>query len=613
MNTNDGKRPNILLILADDLGLDDLGHAGQPGARTPRLDALAAGSVRFSDFTVNPVGAPSRATLLTGRHFLRTGVAHVHGGKDFLHLDEETLPQVLRRAGYATGMWGKWQLGDAPGYEPWERGFDEAYSARLHQHFPAEGRWNGRTVAHPGRWSDEVLVDHALEFIARHRHAPWFAFLPTMSPHGPFAAPEAFIAPHRAPGLSEAYATLRGMVSHLDHQIGRLLDHLDATGVAEDTVVMFLSANGPARETAALSDADRATRKVSARRGWKGDVWENGVRSPLLVRGGSRWAAREIGAAVAMEDLFPTVLELAGHDPRVPGAEGRMRDGASLAPLLRDEPGAAAVRAIFNYAHAGWPPGDRPHDPDGTHDEYRPVPPAARATLAEADQVISVRRGPWKFLRNPDVNTRAEGARPTEWLVNLAEDPGEEVNLVAEAPLVAVKLRRELEVWWDSIREEPHSFGAPEFFYPGAEGGVVVVPAKAACALSPGLRNTATVLKGWIHAGRAADYRLQVTEAGAARVCLRWARPSAGATRWRVTVRVVGGGSARADFDVPAGAREAEPPPLELDRAGRGLLRVELVESAAAEAVWLETITLAPALLAGARSFPRLGPPLVQA
>ncbi len=587
-------RPNFLVILADDLGCDDLGAYGNALARTPVLDALARRSVVFDDFTVNPVCAPSRATLMTGRHFLRTGVSHVHGGKDFLHLDEMILPQFLRRAGYATGMWGKWHLGDAPGYHPWERGFDEAWSARLYRHFPAEGRWNGRPVPHEG-WADAAMVNYAIDFIDRHREGPWLAYLPTMSPHSPLRAPEEFVAPHRGPGVSEALATLRGMISHLDHQLGRLFAHLDATGLTENTVILFLSDNGPARETGALSDADREARKIAGRRGWKGDIWENGVRSPLLVKQGARWTPRRAPTPVAMEDMLPTLLELAGLPPE-PGTGERARDGASLLPVLERRRGAEAARTVFNYANPGWPPGDRPYDPDGTRDEYRPVSADERERLPGVEQVISVRRGPWKFARNPDVNTRLEHAEASEWLLNLQEDPGEMMNMIEDAPLVADKLRCELDRWWEDVRSEPHAFSAPEFFLPGEESDALSIPAKTACALADGLRNTVTVLKGWTRAGQAADYHIRINEPCAAEVAIRLARPLSMASVWRVSARV-GEREIACEYGIAPGEIEGVARlPLDFDTVGAGALRIELIGLSVGEEAWLEALTLAPRL-----------------
>lgn len=520
---------NILLILADDLGLDDLGFAGNPRAATPVLDRLAEESVRFDDFTVNPVCAASRASLLTGRHFLRTGVSHVHGGKDFLHLEERTLADHLRSQGYATGLWGKWHLGVAPRYYPWQRGFDEAWMARLYKHADPEGLLNGQPVQHEG-WADAVMVDYAMDFIERHADRPWFAYLPSMSPHGPLKAPEAFVAPHRREGHSENYAVLQGMISHLDHQLGRLFHFIETRGLAEDTLVIFLSDNGPCIEEAALTDADRAARKLGGRRGWKGDIWENGVRSPCLIRQGTRLPARRVSVPVCIEDLFPTVLEAAGLP--VPAPVDRPLDGFSFAPLLRGQ-SQSVPRPIFNYANPGWPPGRHVYTPDGIRDEYRPVAPDEKRAQRTADQVVSIRRGAMKWLLNPDINTRLEDT-PTAWLVDLANDPGERNNVAAAGHVQSADLRKALERWWESILDEPHAFQAPEFIFPTPESDTLHIPGKAPCQLGGDLLNTVHALKGWNKAGQFARYHLKVEHAVDVTVRLIFDRLPPGRVTWQL-------------------------------------------------------------------------------
>ncbi|MGC1481544.1 MAG: sulfatase-like hydrolase/transferase, partial [Chthoniobacterales bacterium] len=155
---------HVIVIQADDLGIDDLGFSGNPLAHTPNLDRFATEAIQVLDFTVNPVCAPSRATLLTGRHFLLTGVSHVHGGKDFLHLNERTIADAMRSAGWRTGMWGKWHLGRGPRYDPWERGFEEAYAAELYDHKNTHGELNGEGVQFE-KWGDDAIVDSALDFL----------------------------------------------------------------------------------------------------------------------------------------------------------------------------------------------------------------------------------------------------------------------------------------------------------------------------------------------------------------------------------------------------------------------------------------------------------------
>ena len=158
-------KPNIILIQADDLGWDDLAVHGNQFVDTPALDKLAAEGIQFKQFYVNSVCAPTRASLLTGRHFLRTGVSHVHGGKDFVNLNETLLSETLKINGYRTGMWGKWHSGKTNGYFPWQRGFDEAYMAQLYKHENSEGLLNGKTVQHQ-KWASEVITDYAIDFPA---------------------------------------------------------------------------------------------------------------------------------------------------------------------------------------------------------------------------------------------------------------------------------------------------------------------------------------------------------------------------------------------------------------------------------------------------------------
>lgn len=246
------KRPNIILLLADDLGYADLSVHGSRVFETPHLDQLAQRSVQFANFYVNPVCAPSRAALLTGRHFLRTGVSHVHGGKDYIHLGETLLPEALKANGYVTGMWGKWHSGMATAYFPWERGFDEAFAANLYQHQNPKGLLNGQPVERQG-WADSLIVEDAIRFIEQHRQTgrPYFAFLPFLAPHTPIKAPDADIAYFQQKGLSENFAALAGMIYHLDRrnwqQAGDFATyqiHVDEAGAYEVRIPQALFLKG---------------------------------------------------------------------------------------------------------------------------------------------------------------------------------------------------------------------------------------------------------------------------------------------------------------------------------------------------------------------------------
>lgn len=505
-------RPNFLIIQCDDLGVDDLGW-NNPLVYTPTLDALAAESVRFTDFTVNPVCAPSRATFLTGRHFLRTGVSHVHGGKDFLHLDERTLGDHFLAAGYATAMWGKWHSGSTEGYLPWQRGFSEAWMADLYVHREARGRLNGQEMK-TGRWSDEVLADYAIDFMRRNRSLPFLAYFSTLTQHSPHDAPERWVEFYRKRGCSEALARLWGMVSFLDEQIGRVLAELAVLGLSERTVVVFMSDNGPAIEQRALSDEDRAKRKVMGLRGWKGDLYENGVRSPLFIRWPAQFGPREEKVNTDLVDLAPTLLEMAGVKPL---AGAPLMDGRSfLSGLLQTQP-AVNAPTVINYAHRGWLTSGPAYSLDGLPGEYRPIASTERPDLSLAEQSLSIRQGNWKLILNPDY--AATDAGPLRFLVDLAEDPREETNLCDKFPEIAAELENTLRGWWEQTKAEPHAFASPVFpLRPGTNR----IPAGAPFQVVGSAFNTALELKGWLAPGDAATYRLVSPHAGEASLQVGW-------------------------------------------------------------------------------------------
>jgi arylsulfatase A-like enzyme len=237
-------RPNVLLILTDDQGWDDFGCSGNEYLKTPRLDRLAEESVTFSNYYVTPVCAPTRAALLTGRHYLRTGVSHVHGGKDFIHPDEVLLPEMFQKAGYVTGMWGKWHSGKTSGYFPWERGFDEAYMATLYIHKDNPGLFNGVPRKHEG-WTVETLTDYAIDFIKRNKDKHWFAYVPYLTVHSPLDAPEELIDKYRQQGLGLDLSKVYAMLEQLDGNIARLLDCIDNLDSDHETLILFFCDNGP--------------------------------------------------------------------------------------------------------------------------------------------------------------------------------------------------------------------------------------------------------------------------------------------------------------------------------------------------------------------------------
>ena len=190
------RKTNVLLLLADDMGFDDLSIHGNPYITSTNLDKLARESVQFSDFSVTPVCSTTRASLLTGRDFYKTGVSGVHGGRDFLHRSETLMSDLFKNSGYNTGMWGKWHVGKTEGYLPWDRGFDEAYYAELYDHETSHGYHNGKLVEHKP-WVSEVVTDYAIDFMQRSKEEsqPFFAHVSYLAPHEPWLAPDEYVTP----------------------------------------------------------------------------------------------------------------------------------------------------------------------------------------------------------------------------------------------------------------------------------------------------------------------------------------------------------------------------------------------------------------------------------
>ncbi len=453
-------QPNILLILADDLGWDDLGNHGNSIIETPNLDRLAGESVQFSQYYVTPVCATTRASLLTGRHFLRTGVSHVHGGKDYLHLDETTLAEALKKAGYATGMWGKWHSGRTTGYFPWERGFDEAFMARFYDYYDNEGMLNGEPHKTEG-WVTGVLANMVIDFMKKNREVPFFAYLSLLTCHAPLDVPQEYIEKYRKKGLSQNLSTLYGMVDHMDYHIGRLLVSLEQMGITENTLVLFMSDNGPAVINRWLTDEDRKTRYVNGMRGHKGDIWENGIRSLLFVRYEGRFPPGTVHRLCDVTDIFPTLIELAGASVDI---QGLKLDGRSILPYLQGNFSGHPDKEVFLYANPGWPPTDRPWTPEGVKDEYRPWKYSEGNQLAYPGQIMGIRTEDYKLLYN---TVSAAGSLLVDKsgyaLFDIRKDLKEHRNILAEEAEIGAEMRRMLGDWHTSVFHDSHAFESPVF------------------------------------------------------------------------------------------------------------------------------------------------------
>ena len=327
--------PSLLLVLADDMGYGDLSLHANPNLRTPHLDRLAAEGLEFRSFYVQPVCSPTRAELLTGRHAVEVGVTGVHAGEERMDTSAVTLPEVLAKAGYRNGLFGKWHNGAQAPNHPRARGFERFFGY-------TEGHWatyfdaplleRDDTLTRGRGYLPDELTDAAIAFLAETRDVPSFTMLSLPTPHSPMQVTDAYYHHRVAPSVTpaerdrdnRANSPLRedttftraalAMVANIDDNVGRLLDALDSLGLAANTVVVFMSDNGP-----------NSNRYNAGLRGQKGSVDEGGTRSPFLIRHPGRIAkGTQETDPVCVRDLLPTLVDYLGLDVGVPaGVVGR--------------------------------------------------------------------------------------------------------------------------------------------------------------------------------------------------------------------------------------------------------------------------------------------------
>ncbi|GIW82898.1 MAG: N-acetylgalactosamine-6-sulfatase [Gemmatales bacterium] len=342
------ERPNILIILADDQGWGDLSVHGNKNLSTPNIDSLARDGALFERFFVCPVCSPTRAEFLTGRYHPRGGVYSTSTGGERLDLDEKTIAQWFKEAGYATAAFGKWHNGMQHPYHPNARGFDEYYgfcSGHWGNYFDPVLEHNGKLVRGKGYITDD-FTNHAIEFITRHKDQPFFCYVPFNTPHSPMQVPDRFYKKfanlelqcrHREPEKEDVAFTRAAlaMCENIDWNVGRLLKTLEELHLAENTIVIYFSDNGP-----------NSWRFNGGMRGRKGSTDEGGVRVPFLIRWpGKIRAGRRIPQIAAAIDLLPTLADLAGIEIK----GGKPLDGISLKPLLLGNARSWPDRMIFSH------------------------------------------------------------------------------------------------------------------------------------------------------------------------------------------------------------------------------------------------------------------------
>ena len=432
-----GKKPNFILVITDDQGHGPVGRHGHPWIRTPHLDKLHDTSTRFDRFLVSPTCSPTRAAIMTGRHPLKNGITHTILERERMTLDATILPQVLATADYTSGIFGKWHLGDEDPYQPHKRGFEEVFihgaggigqayncscaDAPGNKYFNPVIRHNGSFVKTDGYCTD-LFFTAALGWIhkVKDQEKPFFAYITTNAPHGPFIAPPKNTKHFTNLGFSAKTAGFYGMIENIDENMGRLMGKLDEWGLYENTVLIFMSdngmtGNGSGRGKVGTSkDGKPLLAYNSNMRGQKGSADEGGVRVPFFVRwDGVLKPGRDIDRIAAHIDMLPTFADIAGIDKLPTGQV----EGRSLVPLLKNPKATWKDRYLFTQK-ARWRTGSEPNNHQW--------------------KAFAVRNQRYRLVDNN--------------LYDMAQDPAQATNIADKKPEVVKELRAAYDEFWKEAR-----------------------------------------------------------------------------------------------------------------------------------------------------------------
>jgi len=435
-------KPNIILIMTDDQGYGDFGAHGNPKIQTPNLDAFAKQSMQLRHFYVCPVCSPTRSSLMTGRSTYRTGIVDTAFGRSMMHPDETTLAEILGANGYRTGLFGKWHLGDNYPLRPQEQGFQEVLAIKgggLGQpsDLPDGGSYFNPILLHNGKperqqgYISDIITTAAINFIKAKSAKPFFVYMPFNCPHGPPEVGDDELEPYKKMNLAldqfpktgapvigkysiETTARIYAMVTNIDRNLGRLFKALDTHKLADDTIVIFLTDNGP-----------QQPRYNSGFRGLKASVYEGGVRVPFYARWPGQFPAGKGSDVVAAHiDVLPTLLAASG----VALPKGLKIDGISVLPALKGEMMPTPERTI----HIQWHRGE--------------VPDMGRSYMARGPQ--------YKIVQPQGVQPGPAPKDAKIELYDIINDPAEQTNLADKHPEIVEKMRKDYEAWFKDVKAD---------------------------------------------------------------------------------------------------------------------------------------------------------------
>ncbi len=420
-------RPNIILVMPDDVGVGDYACLGNPIMLTPAVDAFKMQGLAFTQFHVSPTCSPCRSALMSGRHEFKNGVTHTILERERMNLKTFTLPQTLKTVGYTSGVFGKWHLGDEEAYRPESRGFDEVYihgGGGIGQTYPGScGDAPGNTNIDPALWHNgkfektkgyctDLFFGQAIKWMDAKRTAkqPFFAYIPLNAAHGPHVVPEEYYKQYRGqPGVSEDTAKFFGMLENIDTNFGKLLATLKEWGIEDNTLVIYFTGdNGGTAGTKIFN---------GGLHGSKGTPYQGGTRATAFFRwpGGKIPAGAECDALSAHLDIFPTLAEITGA--KLSDDVRKQVEGRSLLPLLTNPKSEWPDRTLVH--HVGrWGKG--------------------KADDSEYSN-CAIQNSRFTLVNNKE-------------LYDLKADPGETKNVITEHADVVATLRAAYEKWWQEVQ-----------------------------------------------------------------------------------------------------------------------------------------------------------------
>ena len=440
-------RPNIVLMLTDDQGYGDIGAHGNPYLKTPNIEAIGKEGLEMTHFFAYPNCSASRAAILTGRYPYRTGVTAVTQVDHFMNTSETTIAEVLSENGYRTGIFGKWHLGDNHPMRPTDQGFQEALVHKgggIGQAAgPADNTYFDPILEHNNQskkydgYCDDIFTDAAIDFISQKSDQPFFAYLATNLPHFPLQVPDEKAEPFRKMGLHEDNALTYGMLDNIDGNVGRVLAKLEELGLTENTIVIFLSDNGP-RHRRSKNDVYPGRWDANLR-GTKTSVYECGIRVPFYVSWPKTLTKGNTTSTMGtIIDLFPTLLDAC----QIPIPENLQIDGQSLLSLWKGQTNKLKDRTFLVQMHYGPTPFKYMHFTARTQ-QYKLVGP---------------HDFPHGIVHQPTDHELKNILQNLE-LFDVEKDPSERINLASKYPEMVDSLLLQYEDWFDEVTEERDAKG----------------------------------------------------------------------------------------------------------------------------------------------------------